>query len=224
MHLGLIGGIGPAATEVYYRALVRAYAAANQRLALTIVNTDAREMIANLEAGRAVEQAAIFAGYVRQLRDGGCDTAVITSMGGHFCIVELEAISTLPVLSAVPALNQYFATHEANRVGVLGTRAVMVSKLYGVDTVDVVVPPAEDLATVHSAYVTLAAAGTATPKQCSYFHEAARKLHDEQGADVVVLGGTDLSIAFKDANLNFPVVDSALIHVEAVVRSAMEQR
>jgi aspartate racemase len=224
MHLGLIGGIGPAATEVYYRALVRAYAAANQRLALTIVNADAREMISNLEAGRAAEQAAIFASYVDQLRAGGCDAVAVTSMGGHFCIVELEAISTLPLLSAVPALNAYFAAHEATRVGVLGTRAVMVSKLYGVDSVDVVVPPAEDLVAVHSAYVALAAAGTATPDQCSYFHEAARKLHDEQGADVVVLGGTDLSIAFKDADLNFSVVDSALIHVEAIVRAAMQQQ
>ncbi|EIZ79717.1 Aspartate racemase [Novosphingobium sp. Rr 2-17] len=129
MHLGLIGGIGSAATEVYYRALVRAYAAADRRLALTIVNADAREMISNLEAGRAVEQAAIFAGYVDQLRAGGCDAAVVTSMGGHFCIGELEAISALPLLSAVPALNEYFSDHETTRVGVLGTHGVMVSKL-----------------------------------------------------------------------------------------------
>lgn len=221
MHLGLIGGIGPAATEVYYRALVGAYAAANRKLALTIVNADAREMIANLEAGRATDQAAIFAGYVDQLKAGGCDAVAVTSMGGHFCIAELEARSALPLLSAIPALEAHFAQHKAERVGVLGTLAVMKSKLYGIGSVDVVVPPEEELTTVHSAYVTLAASGTVSGAQCSYFHEAALRLHKEQGADVVVLGGTDLSIAFKDAVLGFPVVDSALVHVEAIVRASM---
>jgi aspartate racemase len=38
MHIGLIGGIGPAATEFYYRNLVRAHVAANCVLDLTIVH------------------------------------------------------------------------------------------------------------------------------------------------------------------------------------------
>ncbi|WJS98137.1 aspartate/glutamate racemase family protein [Novosphingobium humi] len=222
MHIGLIGGVGPAATEVYYRALVRAYAAAKRRLALTIVHADAREMIANLEAGRAAEQAAIFADYVDQLRAGGCDAVAVTSMGGHFCIAELEKISSLPLLSAVPALNSHLAAYGVRRVGVLGTRAVMQSRLYGVDSVEVVIPADDELDTVHSAYVTLAASGHATAEQCAYFHEAARKLHEEQKADAVVLGGTDLSIAFHEADLSFPVLDSALIHVEAIARAAMQ--
>ena len=44
MHIGLIGGIGPAATEFYYRALVKLYAQAERRLELTIVNADALEL------------------------------------------------------------------------------------------------------------------------------------------------------------------------------------
>ncbi|GAN82183.1 aspartate/glutamate racemase family protein [Acidocella aminolytica] len=221
MHIGLIGGVGPAATEVYYRALVRAFAAANRKLALTIVHADAREMVANLEAGRAIEQAAIFAGYVDQLRASGCDAVAVTSMGGHFCMSELERVSRLPVLSAVPALNTYLAASGARRVGVLGTRAVMLSKLYGVNSVEVVIPSAEDIDAVHSSYVTLATSGNASPDQCSYFHAAARKLHENGNADAVVLGGTDLSIAFRNTVLPFPVLDSALIHVEAIAHAAM---
>ena len=90
MHIGLIGGIGPAATEVYYRRLVRLHADAKRRLSLTIVHGDATELIANLEAGRAAEQAAIFASYIDQLRAGGCEAVAVTSMGGHFCIKDLE--------------------------------------------------------------------------------------------------------------------------------------
>jgi aspartate racemase len=221
MHVGLIGGIGPAATEVYYRALVRAHSAAGRRLTLTIVNADAAEMIAHLEAGRAGEQAAIFARYIDQLRAGGCKAAALTSMGGHFCIAELEAISTLPLLNAVPVMDAHFGALGVARIGVLGTRAVMDSGLYGLKSVEVVAPPPDEIAAVHTAYVTLAAAGFATPEQGAFFHAAATRLHLEQGAEVVVLGGTDLSLAFGEVDLGFPIADSALIHADAIARAAM---
>jgi aspartate racemase len=221
MHIGLIGGIGPAATEVYYRAIVRAHAAAARRLSLTIVHADVREMAANLEAGRKAEQAAIFAGYIDQLRSGGCEAAAVTSMGGHFCINELQAISALPLINAIPALDDYLAALGVARVGVLGTRMVMDSKLYGLSSVEVVAPPPEEIDAVHSSYVSLAAVGFATPEQCAFFHEAAVKLHRTRGAEVVVLGGTDLSVAFGSADLGFPIVDSALVHADAIAQAAM---
>ena len=221
MHIGLIGGIGPAATEVYYRALVRAHAAAGRRLALTIVNADAAEMVANLEAGRAAEQAAIFAGYIDQLRAGGCEAAALTSMGGHFCIRELEALSLLPLISAVPVMDAHFGALGVTRIGVLGTRAVMQSGLYGIKSTPVVAPPAGEIAAVHAAYVALAAVGYATPEQCAFFHDAATRLHRDQGAEIVVLGGTDLSVAFGDIDLGFPIADTALIHAAAIAQAAM---
>jgi aspartate racemase len=67
MHLGLIGGIGPAATEFCYRLLARAHAAAGRRMELTIVNADARELIANMTAGAPDRQAEVFAGLTRRL-------------------------------------------------------------------------------------------------------------------------------------------------------------
>ena len=48
MHIGLIGGIGPAATEFYYRGLIDRHAAAGTTLDLTIAHADVREMSRNL--------------------------------------------------------------------------------------------------------------------------------------------------------------------------------
>ena len=44
MHIGLIGGIGPAATEFYYRGLIDRYANSNRALDLTIVHADVRDV------------------------------------------------------------------------------------------------------------------------------------------------------------------------------------
>jgi aspartate racemase len=215
MHVGLIGGIGPAATLVYYDALSRQCAAAGKRLHLTIANADTREMIANMEAGRPDLQAAIFAGYVDQLRAAGCKAVAVTSMGGHFCVQEMKAISSLPIISAVPVLDACFAARGYRKVGVMGTRAVMRSGIYGVQAAGVIVPE------VHAQYLSIAVAAAATAEQCAFFKAAGQKLID-RGADVVILGGTDLSVAFRE-DPGYPILDSALVHAEAIGRVAMDE-
>jgi aspartate racemase len=222
MHIGLIGGIGPAATEVYYRRLVRLHADAKRRLSLTIAHADTAELISNVEAGRAVEQVAIFARYIDQLRAGGCEAVAVTSMAGHFCIKDLAAISSLPLINAIPVLDTYFAMRGWSRVGVLGTRAVMASRLYGASSAEVVTVDADEIDRVHACYVAIAVAGFATPEQRDYLHETGRKLCRDKGAEVIVLGGTDLSLAFNGEDPGYPTLDSAIIHADAIARVAMD--
>jgi aspartate racemase len=221
MHIGLIGGIGPAATEFYYRALVSIYAKANRRLNLTIANADAREMVQHLEAGEREAQAEVFARYVDQLKSSGCEAVALTSMGGHFCIEALERLSSLPLISALPALERHFSAIGVARVGVLGTRAVMESGLYGMSAVDVISVPGEQLQTAHSHYVAMAIAGKATAEQRAFFEDAALRLVEEQGAEAIVLGGTDLFLAFDKHDYPYRVVDCGRVHAEAIALAGM---
>jgi aspartate/glutamate racemase len=108
MHVGLIGGIGPAATIYYYREIVRLFAQAQTRLEMTIVNVDLRAMVDNLVANNTQAQAAIFSHYTAQLKAGGWDFVALASMGGHFCITDFEPLSPLPVLDAIAVMNREF--------------------------------------------------------------------------------------------------------------------
>ena len=223
MHIGLIGGIGPAATEFYYRGLVKAHKAANRRMNLTIAHADTIEMVRNMENNEAQVQAAIFSDYVVQLKAGGAEAVAVTSLGGHFCIQELEVISQLPIINAIPVLDAHFASMGVKRIGLLGTRAVMSTKLYGgVSSVDVIVPLPEDIETVHTEYITMATSGFATDQQREYFDVAGRKLCQDLGADVVVLAGTDLFLAFGEEDHGYPIIDSAQIHIDAITRASLE--
>ena len=71
MHIGLIGGIGPAATEFYYRGLIDRHAHSNTALELTIVHADVREMARNLANRDARKQAGIFRPLVERLAAAG---------------------------------------------------------------------------------------------------------------------------------------------------------
>jgi len=220
MHVGLIGGIGPAATELYYRGLVAAqqgWTDPTKRMDLTIVQAEARDLVANFTAGRFQEQAEVFAGLIGRLKGAGAEQAAITSLGGHFCMDELRPISPLPLIDALPVINDGLKARGIRKVGLLGTFRVMESGLYGgLTDVDWCAPPGEELQRVHDTYVAMAIPGTVTEPQRDHLFAAGRQMIDEQGAEVVLLSGTDLFLAFDGRDCGYPVIDSADMHIAAI--------
>ncbi len=223
MHIGLIGGIGPAATEFYYRNLVRAHVAAGRALELTIVHSDMRDLVQNMNDGAPDKQAEIFLHLTRRLQAAGADVVAVTSIAGHFCIREFEALSPLPVINAIPEIEAALVNRGLRRVGLLGTRVVMQSRLYGgVSTVEVVLPQGESFDATHNAYVAMAGAGQANDQQRELLFSVGNDLCSKQGAEAVVLAGTDLFLAFEGHDCGFPTIDSARVHIDALFRESMK--
>jgi len=224
MHIGLIGGIGPAATEFYYRNLVRAHAAANCVLELTIVQADMRDLVQNISDGVTDKQAEIFLRLTRRLQAAGAEVVAVTSIAGHFCIRELEALSPLPVINAIPEIEAALVSRRLRRVGLLGTRVVMQSRLYGgVSAVEVVLPQGESFDATHDAYVAMAAAGQADDQQRELLFSVGNDLCRKQGAEAIVLAGTDLFLAFEGRDCGFPTIDCARVHIDALFRESMKR-
>ncbi len=223
MHIGLIGGIGPAATEFYYRGLVDAHAAAGQVMELTIVHADLGQLTENMSKGAAQQQAEAFLPLVQRLQAAGADVAAVTSMGGHFCIRELAAISPLPLINLMPEMTAELTRRGLRRVGLLGTRTVMKSHIYGaIPALEVVLPQGDDFGATHAVYAAMARAGRATDQQRELFFSVGSGLCRNRGAEAVVLVGTDLCLAFDGRDPGFPVIDSAHIHVDALYRASIE--
>jgi aspartate racemase len=222
MHIGLIGGIGPAATEFYYRGLIDRHARSNTTLDLTIVHADVREMSRNLASRDARRQAEVFAPLIRRLAAAGAQLAAVTSMGGHFCIRELEPISALPLLNALPEVDAAIKREKFKTVGIIGTRMVMETRLYGaISSATVVVPEGEEFEAVQQNYSDMAIAGRVNDAQRRVFFAAGERLCRDRGAEVVLLGGTDLFLAFQGRECGFPVLDCADVHVEAIYRRSL---
>jgi aspartate racemase len=222
MHIGLIGGIGPAATEFYYRGLVARHTGAVHPMDLTIVHADVRQLSQNAANGDTDAQAQIFLTMVRRLAAAGAEAAAITSIGGHFCVNELIALSPIPILNAIPTIAERVKSEKLKTVGLLGTRRVMATKLYGgLTSASVVVPEGGDLDKTHQHYITMALSGLATDEQRKDLFAAGLSLCRDQGAEVVLLAGTDLFLAFDGHDCGFPVLDCAEIHMDALHRASV---
>src|SRR3984893_18785245 len=166
MHIGLIGGIGPAATDFYYRRLISTFADKKTALELTIVHADTPTLLSNLASNNAAAQVAIYMRLTKRLVAVGAECVVVTSIAGHFCIDAFKAASPLPVVDLISEVNRAIEQRAYERIGILGTRTVMETRLYGgVSSADVVPPSGQDLEDVHQAYVAMAASGIVTDAQ-----------------------------------------------------------
>ncbi|NEY88921.1 aspartate/glutamate racemase family protein [Tabrizicola oligotrophica] len=210
MHLGLITGLGPAASVVYYQRLTQAAADRGSVLELTMVEANIREVLANNLAGRAQEQAQVFAGLLERLHRAGAEVASITAIGPHFCWEETRALSPLPLLSAIKPLDDFCAGQGYARVGILGTARAMQSRLFGqMRRCDLVLP--DDPVAVGTAYQDMAVAGRCDDPTRERLFAAGRAMM-RRGAEAVALAGTDLLLAFDGRDPGFPVIDALEVH------------
>jgi aspartate racemase len=98
----------------------------------------------------------------------------------------------------------------------------METRFYGgVASAEIIPPSGQDLDDVHQAYVAMAASGVVTEAQRLVFSTVSQKLLKEKRAEAIMLGGTDLALAFNQQDTAFPLVDCAAIHIDAIARLAI---
>lgn len=222
MHIGLIGGIGPAATLAYYERLTDRCRDADRPLDLTIAHADVNTLAANARADRRAEQAAIYAALIDRLAAAGAEAAAITSVGGSFCEAETRARSALPLVSAFAHLDRQLAARGLRRVGLLGTETAMRTRLYGSFAQVEAVIPRDDIAGIAETYEAIAITGRCDAAQRETLFAAGRELIGGQGADAVLLAGTDLLLAFDGRDPGFPVIDAVDCHVDLLFALATD--
>jgi aspartate racemase len=221
MHIGLIGGIGPAATDFYYRRLISTFASKKAALELTIVHADTPTLLGNLASNDVATQVSIYMELTNRLAAAGAECVAITSVAGHFCIDPFKASSVLPVVDLISEVNRAIEQRAFGRIGILGTRTVMETRLYGgVSGVEVIPPSGQDLEDVHQAYVAMAASGIVTEAQSAVFAAISKQLLKESGVEAIMLGGTDLALVFNERDTEFPLIDCARIHADAISKLA----
>lgn len=222
MHIGMIVGIGPAATDYYYRYLISALARAGQDLHLTMAHADTRTLLRNQAEWNVAAQVEIYLQLTERLQQCGAERIAITSIAGHFCIDAFKELSPVPVINLLDAVKLEVRRRGFRRVGLLGTRMVMETRFYGVlDDVEVIAPT-NDLLEVHEAYVSMASAGVATYAHREVFMRAGNALTSTHGCESIMLAGTDLALVFqKGVDPGFDTLDCAEAHAAAIASLAM---
>ena len=216
--LGLIGGLGPGATIHYYRELIAAHGARRCVPRLLISHADVDRVLGNVADNDLGALALYLAEHVRRMSDAGAEVAAIAAVTPHICAPHLAKVSPLPLVDLVEEVARAVRMRELTRVALFGTRFTVETGLFGkLAGVDVVQPRPEELDYIHRTYLQIVQAGRGSDQIVAGLRRIAHTLCEREGAEAIILAGTELSLVFDETNTDFPAVDCARVHVDAIM-------
>jgi aspartate racemase len=215
--LGLIGGLGPGATVHYYRGLIAAHEAAGRVPRMLIAHADVDRARTLAEGKRLDELARYLSGLIAGTAAGGAEMAAIVAITPHICAAELTALSPLPLIDIVSEVAEAIRARGLKRVALFGTRSTVESRMFGRLGVEVVMPKPDEVERIHNTYLDVLY-DRSTPAQIDGLRDLAHTLIKRDGAESVLLAGTDLSMVFDESNTGFPTIDCAGVHIAAITR------
>jgi aspartate racemase len=218
--IGLVGGLGVGAAVHYYRELSAAHEAAKRRLELAIVHAQMSRVFEYAATDDRAGLAQYLAGILLQLKASGATVGVVPALTPHLAIDELLAITPIPLVNVIEVVQKALAGRGLKRVALFGTRFVVESDMFGrLPDVAIARPRGDEIALIHDTYSQLARTGAAAPGARERLIELANTLATRDGAEAIVLAGTDLSLIFDDSNTPFPHLDCASAHIQAIMQA-----
>jgi aspartate racemase len=209
------------ATVYYYQELVKAHAARGRTPHLLIIHADVTRVLTYARDGDVTQLAEYLAGMVRQLQRGGAQVAAVPSVTPHLCIGELIRMSPLPLVNLIEQVAGEIRRRGLKRVALFGTRFTMETGLFGqlAGVADVIGPKPDEMDSIHETYLELVRHATASPQQFQTLTQIAHTLCERDQVEAIVFAGTELSLVFNEGNTDFPHIDCASLHLDAIMRS-----
>lgn len=227
--VGILGGMGPAATADLYAKIVAATPAQRDQEHVRVVvwaDPTTPDRTAALE-GTGPSPVPWLQQGVDRLERSGASFIVVACNTAHAFLPQLT--THVPVVRIMDETARAVReTHPAaTRVGLLATRGTVKTRLYqdafAAVGLAVVVPDEARQAAVSEA-IARVKRGDKGPDVTALVDKAGRALAAEQGAEVLVTGCTELPLVYRREDAPVPVVDPTDALARAVVRRAAAAR
>jgi aspartate racemase len=216
--IGLVGGLGPAATVFYYQALVAAAGRRSEPLRLLLNQADVTRVLDLAARDARDELGDYLLRLMLELDSGGAEVLAVSAVTPHLAAEYLQSAYAERFIDIVEVINDRLA--GARRVLLLGTRRVMQSRLFGRLGCEAANLSEAELDQAHELYVSIVQAQAATPETTVALTAMARTLWEREGADAIVLAGSELSLIDPAAWGDLAVIDAGRLHVQAILDAA----
>lgn len=226
-RIGIVGGIGPSATVLYYRGIIDEYQKRKGDLhfpEMVIYTLDYSEVNDHLLKSEHKALANQLVKVIERLQRAGCNFGLFSCNALHLVFDQVQQQVTLPMLSIVECVLQEIKQREIKRVGLIGTTFVMQSGLYSDPLqeggIECIVPDEREQEWIMEAIQDDLQRYSVPKGTISRLVKDVERLK-KQGAEGVILACTDLPVAITERNCSVLLFDSTQIHVKAILDRAL---
>ncbi len=227
LTIGLLGGMSWESSALYYRLLnelVRERLGGLHSAECTLFSVDFAEVGQMQVEGRWEDAGRMLAEAAKVLEAGGCELVMLCTNTMHKVADAIGDAVSVPLVHLADTTAAAVSAGGIETVGLLGTRFTMEQPFYrdrlAGHGLTVLVPPADDQATVHRIIFDELCLGVVSDSSRAAYQEVIDRLVDS-GAEGVILGCTEIELLIEQEHASVPVFPTTLLHVRAAVELAM---
>lgn len=226
--IGLIGGMSWESSAEYYRLLnqgVRDRLGPTTSASCLLWSFNFAEIEALQHRGDWDGLTARMVDAAQRLEAGGADALLICTNTMHRMADAVQDAVGVPLLHIADPTAERIASAGIRTIGLLGTAFTMehdfykgrLAQKYGLS---VLVPDADDRATVHRIIYQELVAGKVLPESREAYRAIIARLV-EAGAEGIILGCTEIMLLVRPEDSAVPVFDTTALHAAAAVEMAL---
>ncbi len=219
--VGIVGGLSPESTILYYRGLneaVRARLGGHHNARILLNSLDFGEFVALKERGDWDTQGRLIVDAALRLERAGADFVLLATNTMHRFADDLRARLTIPFLHLADATAERIRASGLNRIALLGTAYTMEQDFYkkrlSVHGIEPLVPNPQKRAEIHRIIYDELCHGIVKDESREVYRAIISGLIEE-GAQGVILGCTEITMLVGPKDTACPVFDTTQIHIEA---------
>ncbi len=227
--LGLLGGLGPEATVIYYREIIdrfRAETGSDEYPEILLHSVNMSEVLRLIAAQRYEELIDLLAGKITGLVSAGAQFCAIPSNTPHIIFERLRKRVTVPLISIVEATREHAQASGLKKLLLIGTLFTMKNDFYrrsfNAAGIDIVVPDEEQKNIIHGIIFPELELGIVRPEKKAQMMAISTGLIERYGLDGIILGCTELPLMLEPSDFPVAVLDTARIHIEMLVRMILD--
>ncbi len=222
--LGILGGMGPESTLLYYKEIASKFKArdkAGKFPALTIETVNMYEMLGYCYTGQYDALADYLLQGIKNLEKAGVDFIIIASNTPHVVFDVLESKSNVPLLSIVAPTYQAICEQGLKKVAWLGIAFTMeqpyFKKCFLENGIDIIVPNAAERKYIDKVIADELEFGIVNDTTKNEIDKIIQRLILEENIEAIILGCTELPLMYSDGDLPVPVFDTVKYHINGIV-------
>jgi aspartate racemase len=219
--IGLIGGITPQSTIMYYELLnqLAVDKFGSKHSCKVIINSlDFGEVSRLQSEGRWDLLDDIMVEAAKSLKNAGASIVVICANTMHLCVDAIKKNVEIPIIHIAKATVKQIQNKRIKKVALLGTKYTMEKPFFrnilNSNDIDVIVPNENERQIVHDVIYDELSKGLLLDSSKRAYLKIIESL-TLRGANGIILGCTEIPLLVGQTDVQVPVFDTTTIHAKA---------
>ena len=221
--VGIIGGVGPAATaELFKKVIENTDAAADCDHIRVLIDNNPKIP----DRTRAIEEKTVapvapMVSTGQGLVELGADFLVIPCVTAHFFYEKIQSALSVPLLNIVEETANFCAKKKITKVGVLATSGTCQTRIFDIEmkkhSIETIYPDDKEQEMVMHIIYDLIKAGKDVNKE---LFKSCLGNFKKKGTDAVILGCTELPLVLEHGDFDTRFIDVLDVLAKAIVKKA----